>query len=82
MCTREKWPSKSPEEQYIVALSQELDNTKDTNIKLSKLFKAKGTPEGYTNKKINQKGNNDNPPKQKNNTKYSWKKVPPKQGEN
>ena len=65
----------------IVALSTKLDKMKDTNIKLEKLFKSKGTPKGNTNKKVNQKGNNNHPPKENNINKYAWNKVPPKQCE-
>ena len=41
-----KWLAKSPEDQYIVELSAETDNIKDTYIRLKKVFKSKGTPKG------------------------------------
>ena len=64
-----------------MAVSTELENIKDTDIKLEKLFKSKGTPKVNTNKKVNQKGNNNHPPKENNINKYAWNKVPPKQCE-
>ena len=70
MCTSEKFLAKSPEEQYIVALSTELEKIKDTNLKLKNLFKAKGTPRGKTNKQVSQKGNKINTPEQNNDNKY------------
>ena len=45
-----------------------------------KVFKAKGIPKGKTNKQVNQKGNKKKSPKHKNDERYYWKKVPPKQG--
>ena len=53
---------------------------KDANIKLAKVFKARGTPKENTNNQVNQKGNKKQAPKQKNYNKFDWKKVPPKQG--
>ena len=61
MCTRDKWLAKSHEEQHILELYAELDKMKETNIKLEKLFKAKGTQRGNTNKEVNQKSNKKNP---------------------
>ena len=63
LCTKDKWLAKSHEDQQIVALSTELENMKDTDPKLEKLFKAIKTLKGNTNKQVNQKGNNKNSPK-------------------
>ena len=59
-------------------LSTELENMKDTKLKLAKVFNDKGKPKGNTNKQVNPKGNNKNPPKHHNENKYAWKKVPTK----
>ena len=79
MCAKDQWLDNSPEEQQIVEISAELEKMKDTKIKLAKVFNAKGTIKGKTNKQVNQKGSKKNPPKQKNDNKYAWEKVPPKQ---
>ena len=50
LCTNNKWLVNSPEDPYIVALSVELFKTKDTNLKLAKVFKHKGTPKEKDNK--------------------------------
>ena len=55
LCTKYNWLAKSHEEQQIVTISEELDKMKDASIKLSNVFKAKGTPTGKTNKPVNQK---------------------------
>ena len=52
-------------------ISPELDKMKDTNNKLEKLFKAKGTTKVKTNKKFNQKGNKKKSPKNNNEDKYA-----------
>ena len=60
----------------MCAIPAELENMKDANLKLAKVFKEKGIPKGKTNKQVGQKGNKKNPPKQNNDKKYAWKKVP------
>ena len=44
MCTKDKLISKSPKDQHNVVLSAELENMKDTNLKLVKVLKSKYTP--------------------------------------
>ena len=61
-----------------MAVSTELENIKDTDIKLEKLFKSKGTPNGKTNKQVIQKGNKEKSPKKKNDDKHACKKSPNK----
>ena len=63
VCTKDKWLSKSHEEQHIVALSTEMEKIKYTNLKLEKVFKSIGTLKGKTNNQVNQKGNNKKSPK-------------------
>ena len=55
LCTKYKWLANSPKQQHIVAISTELDNIKDNNIKLANFFKAKGIKNVNTHKKVNQK---------------------------
>ena len=59
-------------------LSAELEKMKDTNLKLSKVFKYKVTPKGKTNNQVNPKGENKKSPKHHNYDNYAWNKVPPK----
>ena len=80
--TKDNWLAKSPEEQLILALSTELETTKDTNIKWTRVFNVKGTPKGKTNNQFNQKWNKKKTPRQNNDDNYDWEKVPPKQGKN
>ena len=54
----------------------------NTNIKLEKAFKSKGTPKVNINNKDNPKWNKKKSLNQKNTYEYAWKKVPPKQSEN
>ena len=77
LCTEDKWLDKSPEEQLIMALYAELEKMKDTNIKLEKAFKYKGTQKGKTNKQVSKIGENKKPPKQNNGYKYACKRFPP-----
>ena len=55
MCTEEKWLAKSPEEQQIVAIYEELEKMKDTNLKYVNAIKAKVTPKVKTTMQVNQK---------------------------
>ena len=80
LCTKYKWLANSPKQQHIVAISTELDNIKDNNIKLANFFKAKGIKNVNTHKKVNQKWNKEKKPKHKNDENYAWNKVPPRQG--
>ena len=57
LCTKGKWLVKSPEQQHNMAVSAEQDKMNYTNLKLSKLFNANGTPKIKTNKQVNQKWN-------------------------
>ena len=61
LCMKENGIYKSPEEQYILALSAELDNLKDSNLKLSTVFKSKGTPNLKTSNQVSQKRNKKKP---------------------
>ena len=54
---------------------------KGSEIKLSKSFNTKGHQKGAQIKQTKQKDNNKKTPIQKNDYKYNWKKVPPKQGD-
>ena len=71
ICTKYKWLAKAPEEQHILALSVELVNMKDSNLKFVKVSKAKGTQKGNINKKVDQKGSNKNHPNQNNDDEYA-----------
>ena len=80
MCIKDKWISKSHKEQNIVALSIEIENMKDTNLKLTNVFKTKLTSKVNTNNRVNQKSDKKSPQKQKNDNKYTQNKIPRKQG--
>ena len=63
ICTKDRWLAKSHAEEQIVGISSELKKIKDTNIKLEKIFKAKGTPKFNTTKQVNPKGSKKKRPK-------------------
>ncbi len=80
--------SPSEEEQHVIALQAELDEVKDSNLKLSKQLKSKlkaSTPGTHANKgnsstqKTKNTKNNSDRRRQKQDE--AWKKVAPKSGE-
>ena len=79
MCTEDKWLGKSPREQLVMALYAELEKINDTNLKLEKSFKSKGTPKGNTNRQVSKKGEKKKSSKQNNGDKYACKRFPPTQ---
>jgi hypothetical protein len=75
-----KWNSPSPEQEQIVALTSEVTNLKDHNLKFSNNAKPSKTKSSREKLKPNVKGKK---PSKKfaDEEKWAWKKIPPKEGE-
>lgn len=87
-----RWNAKSVEQEQIVALSAELKQLKDTNLKLAKSVTSQvsgnrrnGNQQQRSNNqnrnRNNRSGNKSNNKGKRRNDKWAWKKVPPKDNE-
>ena len=79
LLTENKWKALSPEQEQLVALSAQFDKLKDENLRLSKAIKSNKKPKGNENKSQSSKKKKSKG--KANDTKWAWKKVPPKEGE-